>query len=42
MIKLIEKEKGIIKMEILNMKGIMLMVKWKDMENIFMKTVNII
>ena len=37
-----EKEKNIIQMEILSMKVIILMVKQKEMENIFMKTVNII
>ena len=37
-----EKEKNIIKMEILDMKVILLMVNMKEMENIFMKMVNII
>ena len=37
-----EKENIIIRMEILNMKVILLMVNMKEMENIFMKMVNII
>ena len=37
-----EKELNIIQMEKLNMKVIILMVKEKEMENIFLKMVNII
>ena len=37
-----EKEYYIIQMEILNMKVILLMIKEKEMENIFGKMVNII
>ena len=37
-----EKEQNIIQMEILNMNMIILMINMKDMENIFMKMVNII
>ena len=37
-----EKEQNIIQMEILNMKVIGLMINQKEMENIFMKMVNII
>ena len=36
-----EKEQNIIQMEILNMKVIGLMIKEKEMENIFIKVVNI-
>ena len=36
-----EKEQNIIQMEILNMKVILLMIKKKEMENIFLKVVNI-
>ena len=37
-----EMELCIIVMEELNMKVIRLMIKWKEMENIFMKIMNII
>ena len=37
-----EKEENIIKMEILNMMEIMLIIKKKEMENIYGKMVNII
>ena len=37
-----EKEKNFIQMEILNMMVIGLMIQKKEMENIFMKMVNII
>ena len=37
-----EKEKNIMKMEILNMKVIMIMINMKDMENMYGKMVNII
>ena len=40
--KNMEKEYYIIKMVILNMKVILLMINMKEMENIFMKMVNII
>jgi len=42
MVYFMEKEYYIIQMEILNMKVIILMVKEKEMENIFIKMVNII
>ena len=42
MVKHMVKEKNIIKMEILNMMGIILMVKEKEMENIIGKMVIII
>ena len=37
MVQGMEKEKFIIKMERLNIKGILLIIKLKDMENTFMK-----
>ena len=37
-----EKEQNIIQMEILNMKVILLMMNMKEMENLFVKMVNII
>ena len=42
MVQHMEKENYIIRMEILNMKVILLMVKKKEMENVFLKMVNII
>jgi len=42
MVYQMEKELNIIQMEILNMKVIILMVNLKEMENIFIKMVNII
>ena len=42
MVYVMERENYIIQMEILNMKVNMLMIKEKEMENLFMKMVNII
>jgi hypothetical protein len=42
MIKRMEKEQNIIRMEILNMKEDLLMIKEKVKENIYMKMVNFI